>query len=169
LLSAANGLGAGAEGHWIFHKDNSDDFQRAFCIQGSSFRSLIATLDGVAYENGWWTENPGTGDRIPVVVRYGDDGQPDNIEYRLNDANNGEIWLQGEPARWGTMTRSNCDLTLQYRNWSDTPHEGCAWLHIKGWGYSGLDGDCIYNEEWKDIDTTGEMECLIEAPAALVN
>lgn len=162
---------AGAiDGGWLFHKDNADNLDRALYIQGSSFMSLITTPEGAAYESGWWTENPGTEGRTSVIVRYGDN-PPDTIQYQFDGADKAIIWLDGETTRWGTMTRSNCNLGMQYRNLSDTPPAGCAWLHIKGWDYSGLDGECMYNEDWANNPdpSTDPMQCLIEAPAGFVN
>jgi hypothetical protein len=155
------------EGNWLMQKGHTDGFQRAISIGGSSFRSLIATPDGYAYESGWWTENPGPNGKTQVFVTYGEE-PPDSIYYVMNGADTADIWMTDEPERWGSMLRGNCDLTLQYRDWNDAPHEGCAWIHIKGWGYSGLDGECVYNDEWKDIDSTGPMECLIESPKELL-
>jgi hypothetical protein len=163
---------AGAvDGKWLFHKDNADNLDRALNISGSSFISLIITSEGAAYESGWWTENsePNAEGKTSVIVCYGDN-PPDTIFYRLENQDNGIIWLEGEPQPWGTMARMNCDLSLQYRNKSDPAPEGCAWLHIRGWGYSGLDGECIYSEDWVNspADNNNPMECLIEAPAKFV-
>jgi hypothetical protein len=163
---------AGAvDGKWLFHKENADNLDRALNISGSSFISLITTPDGVAYESGWWTENsiPNAEGKTSVIVRYGDN-PPDTILYKLENHDKGIIWMEGESQQWGTMTRMKCDLSLQYRNKSDLAPDGCAWLHIRGWGYSGLDGECIYNEEWVNNpeDDNNPMECLIEAPAKFV-
>ena len=156
---------AAVDGKWLFHKDTADNLDRALNISGSSFISLITTSEGAALENGWWTENPGQNGRTSVIVRYGDN-PPDTIEYQIEGPNKAILWLAGEPTRWGTMTRINCDLSMQFRNKSDIPPEGCAWLHIRGWGYSGLDGECVYNEDWVDLNNdSAPMECLIEAPA----
>jgi hypothetical protein len=157
---------AGAvDGNWLFKKDNADNMDRALSIHASSFISLITTPEGVAYETGWWTENPGSNDRTSVIIRYGDT-PPDTIEYMMDGADRAIIWFGGEQERWGTMTRINCSLVMQYRNKSDIPPEGCEWLHIRGWGYSGLDGECMYNEDWENnANDEAPMECLIEAPA----
>ena len=159
---------AGAvDGNWQFKKDNADSLDRALSIHASSFISLITTPEGVAYESGWWTENPGTNGRTSVIVRYGD-SPPDTIYYKLENPNKAEIWFEEEPSRWGTMTRINCSLVMQYRNKSDIPPEGCGWLHIRGWGYSGLEGECVYDENWENNagNDDAPMECLIEAPAS---
>lgn len=126
-------------------------------------------LSGAAYESGWWTENATIEGKTSVVVRYGDN-PPDTILYKMDGADKATIWIEGETTSWGTMTRMNCDLSMQYRNKSDPAPTGCAWLHIRGWGYSGLEGECVYDPDW-ETNGDGEndpMTCLIEAPAKFV-
>jgi hypothetical protein len=162
---------AGAvDGKWLFQKDNSDEYSRALNIGSSSFVSLIVTAQGAAYETGWWTESLSQSGRTRVIVRYGD--QPaETIEYKMDTKDVGAIWLEGQSQRWGTMSRMNCDLSMQFRNKSDAAPAGCAWLHIRGWGYSGLEGECVYSEDWANLpeDPSVPMECLIEAPSKFVN
>jgi hypothetical protein len=168
LYSALANAGA-ADGKWIFQKYNSDNLDRALNIQGSSFISLITTPEGAAYESGWWTENMTTEGKTNVVVRYGDN-PPDTILYQMDGADKGTIWPEGEKLPWGTMTRINCDLSMQFRNKSDVAPAGCGWLHIRGWGYSGLEGECVYYPDWEN-NTDNEnnpMECLIEAPIKFI-
>jgi hypothetical protein len=167
--SSLNAWAGAVDGSWNMKKDAADQLSRAMSISGISFRSLISTSEGVAYESGWWTESPGTNGRTSVIVRYGDNNPPETIEYKLTGPDTVEVWMSGAANRWGTMTRSSCDLSLQYRPWADPVPAGCAWLHIKGWGYSALDGECMFNEEWEaNPPPPGEMECLIMAPEGMV-
>lgn len=170
VFSAMGSASAGAvDGKWLFRKDKADNLDRALNISGSSFTSLISTAEGVAYETGWWTESPGTGGRTNVITRYSGDNDSDTIEYKMESPDKGILWLAGEATPWGIMSRMNCDLSMQYRNKSDNAPEGCAYLHVRGWGYSGLEGECTYNEDWVNTadDENGPMACLIEAPAKM--
>jgi|GEM_PF-6352893 len=169
FVSHAHVYAGSVDGNWLFHKEDADQLDRALAISGSSFISLITTEEGAAYESGWWTENPGTNGRTSVIVRYGD-SPPDTIEYKLDNPNHGTIWFLPETTPWGTMSRINCNLIMQYRNKSDVPPAGCAWLHIRGWGYSGLEGECQFHEDWENLPPNDDpMDCLIEAPQDFVN
>ncbi len=172
LFSALASASAGTvDGKWLFHKDKADNLDRALNISGSSFTSLISTSEGVSYETGWWTESPGKDGRTSVIVRYNGDDNPDTIEYKMESPDKGTIWFSGEETPWGTMTRMNCDLGMQYRNKSDIAPEGCAYLQIRGWGYSGLEGECVFNEDWVNNagDENAPMACLVEAPAKMAS
>jgi hypothetical protein len=170
IILSVSANASAVDGKWIFKKNNSDNLDRALNIQGSSFTSLITTPEGAAYESGWWTENATTAEgKTSVVVRYGDN-PPDTILYKMDGLDKAIIWTDGDLSPWGTMTRMNCDLSMQYRNKSDPAPAGCAWLHIRGWGYSGLEGECVYDSDW-ETNGDGEndpMTCLIEAPAKFV-
>ena len=67
---------------------------------------------------------------------------------------------------------NNCPLDLTYREKGATPPSGCGWLHLRGYGYSGLEGECVFQDDW--IAMTPEMEkapmdCLITVPAEFVD
>ena len=163
FLFPLQSIAGSMEGGWLFNKDAGDFLDRALYISGSSFQSLISTPEGVAWESGWWTENPSTNkNRTSVIVRYGDD-DPETIEYEMNGSDRGVIYKDN--ARWGWTSRMRCNLSIQYRDKNSLAPEGCGWLHIKGWGYDGLEGDCRFDEEWVNLPPSDNpMECLIEAP-----
>jgi len=96
----------------------------------------------------------------------------EKVEIRLNGPNRAEIWETDGSKRLATMERGNCNLELNYPDKSDTPPSDCGWLHILGYGYSGLDGDCLFNADWTQLTPEQEkapMECLITVPAEFAN
>ena len=156
------------DGNWIIRDPIRP---MALSIRGSSVTLLQSEGGYSGYGMGWWTENARRGVGTPVVFEVSENPPPDNLEYSQDGPNKVKLWSASDPTTVLTMERTACGLGMQWREKSDTPPAGCGWLHIRGYGYSALEGECIYNEEW--VNMTAEMkdapmECLIEAPADLL-
>lgn len=170
LALAAPAAASPSDGNWVIHADNPAAPVTAIRISSSSLNFVEVLGDGAAIGTGWWTESPWQGNTTRVILRI-EDAPPENVQLRNLGGGRMEIWEADGSKRLATMARTNCSVDLTYRNKSDTPPQGCDWLHIKGWGYSGLDGECIFQDDWQVMTPEQEkapMECLITVPIEFV-
>lgn len=157
---------AGVDGNWIVRPDRGIP-PWAVRISGSSATVLQPDTDGTAYDTGWWTQTGQRGNALQMTLRF-DPLPVENVEIRLIGTNRAEVWESDGSKRLATMERGNCNLELTYRDKSATTPSGCGWLHILGYGYSGLEGECVFDPAWTQLTPEQEkapMECLITVPA----
>ena len=160
----------GVDGNWTVRPDRGVQ-PWAVHISGSSATVLQPDADGTAYDTGWWTQTGQNGNSMQVTLRF-DPLPVENVEIRLIGANRAEVWESDGSKRLASMERGNCPLDLTFREKSATPPSGCGWLHIQGYGFSGLEGECVFDADWVQLTPEQEkarMECLITVPAEFAN
>jgi hypothetical protein len=176
------------DGTWLYRKDRDDGISTAIQIQGSSMLYLAKEGNDIAFTRAWWTVNPyaNPDDKgvYQVVTRMAEpaiDGAPqyeeltEELHVKMIDRDNGEVWLPGEEARRATLERIECRMAVSYVERSEHPPAGCQWAEVRGLGYDGLTGDCVWNEEWEEnwdalsVDSEGNpssMACLLSEPVS---
>lgn len=177
---------AALDGTWVMTKDQDDGWRRAMRVSGSSVVILWQNAGEVIYGQGTWAAAPIRDGRIGVVMRgvttiipgledY--EEQVSQMEFILSGPDSGEMWVPEVRARWGTLARSGCTLDMQYRERVETPPDGCYWMELRGVGFSGLEGECVFDQEWGDDwkrvthGADGRLTpaaCLINAPDAFL-
>ncbi len=163
----APALAGPSDGSWTLTPDSPEYPVSAIRNNGGSLTVLQPWPEGVAYETGWWTENARSGNTAQLIMRVGD--LVETAQVRNVGADRMELWDEAGTHRRAVLVRNRCPLDLTYREKSAVPPSGCDWLHIKGYGYDGLEGDCTFRDDWIDMTPDMEkapMECLITVPAA---
>jgi hypothetical protein len=187
LLGAPEARAAGVGilvGNWVLEKDQDDNTFRAVTLDsyGDGIALFVEPGANAAYagSKGQVTEGPdGT---LHVTIRVGgslitgiEDYETEDVafEIRPEGRDSAQLWLAGSRQRWGTMKRTACDLVLQFRSRGDTPPSGCQWTEFRGVGFSGLEGECRFYDDWnenwsrEEVDALGQIKsaCLVAEPS----
>lgn len=158
-------------GRWLVKSDNAAAGLSEIDLYGASFTILHIESAGAGFGDGWWSELGERNGRIPVRVTV-TDNPPDNVEYEFKGPNRVEVYDGQTHAHVATMTRTTCDMSMQFLDKATQPPPGCYLFQIKGYGYDGLTGDCEFHDDW--VEQTPEMErapmaCLVQGPAEFAN
>ncbi len=87
---------------------------------------------------------------------------------------NTEVAVPVDQGSTAVLQRTQCDLSLRYRDILEMPPEGCGWLKIRGVGYDGLSNDCAWSADWEAnwdglATNAGPMRWVVTAPVAFVD
>ncbi len=170
------------DGNWTLSAQNGSARLRALRISGGSIIWLDKDEEGVALVRGWWTPQGAVDGASQVLLEVSSqviEGAPTfsaistEILVRPLGPDSAEVVVPGDQGYTATMQRTQCDLSLSYRDIGETPPDGCGWLEIQGVGYDGLSGDCAWSADWEanwDALTAnaGPMRCVVTAPAAFL-
>jgi len=176
------------DGTWLYRRAEADGVSTAIQIQGSAMLYLEKEGHDYTFTRGWWTVNPyaNPDDKgvYHVVTRGGEpaiegapqlDAEPQELRIRMIDRDKGEVRFPDEESWSAAIERIECDLAVSYVDRSDPPPRGCQWAEIRGLGYDGLTGECVWKEEWADSwdaldrDSEGnpsQMACLLSEPVS---
>jgi hypothetical protein len=170
------------DGNWVLMAQDGSTRLRALRISGGSILWLDQDEEGVALVRGWWTpqgEAEGVSQFFLEISSQVIEGAPSFAEIsteilvRPLGPDGAELIVPGDLGFTAVMQRTQCDLSLLYRDIGETPPDGCGWLEIRGVGYDGLSGDCAWSADWEanwDALTAdaGPMRCVVTAPASFV-
>lgn len=171
------------DGNWTLSAREGSARLRALRVSGGSIIWLDKDEEGVALVRGWWTpqgDGDGASQFLLEVSSQVIEGAPaftgisTEILVRPIGPDSAEVVVPGEQGFTAIMQRTQCDLSLRYRDIGETPPDGCGWLEIKGVGYDGLSGDCAWSADWEanwdDLTSNaGPMRCVVTAPAAFLD
>ena len=175
-------------GSWLLSSDIDPTSRTAISVTDYGGMTYYdSDAEGAAYAAGDWRVTGQNGEAITVRMTIDraiiedtpwDSRQSVDLEIRPAGPDSAAIWLPGGGRLWGRMTRTRCDLAMVWRQWSDIPPPGCAWVELIGVGYDGLIGDCAYHADWEaDWDAISARQqqaehpggCLITVPVNAAN
>lgn len=173
-------------GNWEAVMDIEDGGRRAFVFSHSSVDLAFQDAEGILYVFASFVLTR-SGERVRLTIdgyRQNAEGIPELVSTEpqivdLTPAGDGfDMWKPDDPAHLGRLVRTNCDLTMTWRDRTETPPEGCTFVEIVGVGFDGLTGQCEYHQEWADNwdeirrmpdGSVAPMACLVTAPASFAD